>query len=248
MLSESMDPIEKAAEIQEIGTNQWLDNTFLCSVIIIWQTVVQVTYSIYISLQCVFTSCHDHFIWWHLVNCIESGWTLHRERACNFRVIIHKTAQHTTQEYTWLLEQTVREIKLLGSHLLSCHPRVYRGTWGTLHEGKWQIAWQQPALLSPSLIRVHQFCAFANCQGKLTHFEVVTVCLVNQKASIKGYLRKLSLKIDKFLGSNMGSHHPGVCKGTYTWRNCVKNSEITRGGNLLWIIEASSQEDGWFSV
>lgn len=34
MLSESMDPIEKAAEIQEIGTNQWLDNTFLCSVII----------------------------------------------------------------------------------------------------------------------------------------------------------------------------------------------------------------------
>ena len=149
MLSESMDPIENAAEIQEIGTNQWLDNTFLCSVIIFWQTVMQVTYSIYISLQCVFTSCRDHFIWWHLVNCIESGWTLHRERACNFRVIIHKTAQRTTQEYTWLLEQTVREIKLLGSHLLSRHPRVYRGTWGTLHEGKWQIAWQQPALLSP---------------------------------------------------------------------------------------------------
>lgn len=169
---------------------------------------------IYISLQCVFTSCRDHFIWWHLVNCIESGWTLHRERACNFRVIIHKTAQRTTQEYTWLLEQTVREIKLLGSNLLSHHPRVYRGTWGTLHEGKWQIAWQQPALLSPSLIRVHQFCAFANCQGKLTHFEVVTVCLVNQKASIKGYLRKLSLKIDKLLSSSMLSHHPWVCKGT----------------------------------
>ena len=80
--------------------------------------------------------------------------------------------------------------KLLGSNLLCYHPRV--------------------------IIRVHQFCAFANCQGKLTHFEVVTVCLVNQKASIKGYLRKLSLKIDKLLGSNMLSHHPGVCKGTCT--------------------------------
>ena len=89
--------------------------------------------------------------------------------------------------------------KIVRRHLLSCHPRVYRGTWGTLHERKWQIAWQQPAL-------------------------------VNQKASVKGYLRKLSLKIDKLLGSNMLSHHPGVCKGTCTWRNCVKNSEITRGG------------------
>ena len=102
--------------------------------------------------------------------------------------------------------------KLLGSNLLCYHPRV--------------------------IIRVHQFCAFANCQGKLTHFEVVTVCLVNnnnnnnsiylntiknsakadvvvnQKASIKGYLRKLSLKIDKLLSSSMLSHHPGVCKGT----------------------------------
>ena len=78
--------------------------------------------------------------------------------------------------------------KLLGSNLFSYHPRV--------------------------IIRVHQFCAFANCQGKSTHFEVVTICLVNQKASIKGYLRKLSLKIDKLLSSSMLSHHPGVCKGT----------------------------------
>ena len=54
MLSESMDPIEKAAEIQEIGTNQWLDNTFLCSVIIFWQTVMQVTYSIYVSHYSVY--------------------------------------------------------------------------------------------------------------------------------------------------------------------------------------------------
>ena len=80
--------------------------------------------------------------------------------------------------------------KLLGSNLFCYHPGV--------------------------IIRVNQFCAFANCQGKLTHCEAVTFGLVNQKASIKGYLRKLSPKIDKLLGSNMLSHHPGVCKGTFT--------------------------------
>ena len=136
------------------------------------------------------------------------------------------------------------------------NPGVYMITWANCQRNK--IVRQSPAVSSPKslqgylrnftwgkvtnclaatrcyhprvIIRVHQFCAFANCQGKLTHCEVVTFCLVNQKASIKGYLRKLSLKIDKLLGSNMLSHHPGVCKGTCTWRNCVKNSEITRGG------------------
>ena len=80
--------------------------------------------------------------------------------------------------------------KLLGSNLFCYHPGV--------------------------IIRVNQFCAFANCQAKLTHCEAVTFGPVNQKASIKGYLRKLSPKIDKLLGSNMLSHHPGVCKGTCT--------------------------------
>lgn len=143
MLSESMDPLEKAAEIQGIGTNLWLHNTFLYSVIIVWQTVVQVSYSIYIYL---ITMCIYFLSWSFYLTTLsklhKSGWTLHRERACDFRVIIHKTAQHTTQEYTWLLEKIEREIKLLGSNLLSHYPRVYRGTWGTLHEGKWQIAWQ----------------------------------------------------------------------------------------------------------
>ena len=54
MLSESMDPLEKAAEIQGIGTNLWLHNTFLYSVIIVWQLCKSLTVYIYLITMCIY--------------------------------------------------------------------------------------------------------------------------------------------------------------------------------------------------